>query len=117
LDINTKTSFKVKRRTLVITSCETTFSSKERARQKEEVYADHVKVQEINDLNANIELAKVLETLEDRGEAMLDELKELNLRDYRRTTTHLCEHHTYAQGRRRVIETPFRIQRSVCMEL
>ena len=74
-------SLKVKRHTLFLISHRANASSKERTKEEEQASSNHVIVQEDDDLHySKIELTEALETLEDGGQAMVDKLKELNLR-------------------------------------
>ena len=80
MDIKTDGSLKVKICTLVITSCEVNSNSKGKVKDEEEVSSNHVIVLEDDNLKAEVEPAKVPKTLKGEGQAIVDELKELNLR-------------------------------------
>ena len=53
---------------------------KEELKQEEQASSNRIIVLEVNDSDVEIELAKTPETLEDGGQATVDELKELNPR-------------------------------------
>jgi len=79
LDVKTYGSLIVKRRTLVITSYETSSNAKDKIKDKEQVSSNHVTIWEAEDLVVEVEPAKAPKTLEDGGQATVDELKGLNL--------------------------------------
>jgi len=47
--------------------------------EKKQASSNHITVREADDLNSEIELTETPKTIEDRGEATVNELKELNL--------------------------------------
>jgi len=64
LDINTGASLKVKRRTLVVTSCGASLNSRKQIRKDVQVFAHPIAVQEAVDLEAESKLAEVPKTSE-----------------------------------------------------
>jgi len=79
LDLKIDGSLKVKRRTLVITSCDASSNSKDEIKDEDQVSANHITIWEDDDLEIEVEPAEALKTLEDGGQATIDKLKELNL--------------------------------------
>ena len=71
LEVKNNGSLKVKRCTLVITSCEASSNSKGKIEKEEQDFSNQVTVQEIGDLEAKVETAEALETLEDGGKLQL----------------------------------------------
>jgi len=65
LHVKMDASLQVKRCTLVLTGYGANASSKERTEEEEQVSSNHVTVQEADDLDYGIKLAKAQETLED----------------------------------------------------
>ena len=79
LDVKIDGSLKVKRRTLVITSCEASSHSKDEIKDKDQVSSNHIMIREADDLETEVEPHESPKTLEDGGQAIANELKELNL--------------------------------------
>jgi len=61
LDIKIDGSLKVRKRTLVITSCETSLNSKGKFKKEEQASFDYVTIYEVDDLKVEVELAGALE--------------------------------------------------------
>jgi len=80
LDVKTNGTLKVKRHILVITSCEASSNLKGTVKDEDQVSSKHVTVWEVDDLEAEVNQVEVPKTLEDEGQAIVYELKELNLR-------------------------------------
>jgi len=59
LDLNTGGSIKVKRRTLVITSCEASSNTKGKVKDEEQVSSSHITIWEVDDLEAKVESVEV----------------------------------------------------------
>jgi len=64
---------------LVITSCETNVHSKDEIKDEEQVSSNQITIWEDNDLEIEVEPAEAPKTLEDGGQATVDELTESNL--------------------------------------
>jgi len=79
LDVKTEGSLRVKRHTVVFTGHRVNPGLKEELKQEEQASSNHIIVQEVDDSDAEIELTETPKTLEDGGQATVDELKELNL--------------------------------------
>jgi len=79
LDVKIDDSLKVKRRTLVITSCDASSNSKDKIKAEDQVSSNQIMIREADDLETTVEPAKALKALEDGGQATVDELKVLNL--------------------------------------
>ena len=79
LDVKTEGSLGVKRHTVVFTSRRVNRCPKEELKQEEQASSNHFTVREVDDFDAEIELMETPETLEDGGQATVDELKELNV--------------------------------------
>jgi len=73
-------SLKGKRRTLIITNYDASTNSKDEIKGKDQVFSNHITIQEADDLEIELKLAEAPKTLKDGGQAIVDELKELNLR-------------------------------------
>jgi len=67
LDVKTNGSLKVKRHTLVIISCEASSNLKGKVEDEEQVSSNYITVWGTDDLEAEIQPAEVLKTLEDGG--------------------------------------------------
>jgi len=80
LDVSIDGSLRVNRRTLVLTGHMAHPSPSEVVIEKEQASSNHITVREVDNSDSEIELAETLKTLEDGGQATVDELKELNLR-------------------------------------
>jgi len=78
LAVSTDGSLRVKKCTMVFTSHKAHPSPSEEVIEKEQASSNHITVRE-DDSDSEIELAETPGTLEDGGQAMVDELKELNL--------------------------------------
>jgi len=68
LNVKTNGSLKIKRRTLVITSYETSSNSKDKIKDEEQPSSHPATVQEANDLKAETESTKALEIPENVGD-------------------------------------------------
>jgi len=79
LDISTDGSQRVKRHTVVFTDHKARPSHSEEVIEKEQAPSNHITVWEVNDSDSEIELTETPKTLEDGGQATVDELKDLNL--------------------------------------
>jgi len=77
LDVKIDGSLKVKRRPLVITSY--SWNSKGEIKDEDQVSSNHITIQEPHDLEIEVEPAQAPKAREDGGQAIIDELKELNL--------------------------------------
>jgi len=80
LDAKIDGFLKVKTHTLIITSCEASSNSKDKIKDEDQVSSNHITSQEANDLETEVNPAEAPKTLEDGGQARVDELKERNLR-------------------------------------
>ena len=80
LDTKIDGSLKVKKHTLVITNCDSCSNSKDEIKDEDQVSSNHITSQEANDLETEVNPAEAPKTLEDGGQARVDELKERNLR-------------------------------------
>ena len=58
LDVKIDGFLKVKRRTLVITSCDASSNSKDGIKDKDQVSSNHITIQEADDLETKVELAE-----------------------------------------------------------
>ena len=65
LDVKIDGFLKVRRCTLVITSCDASLNSKDKIKDEDQVSSNHITIREADDLEAEVELAEV--TLEDGG--------------------------------------------------
>ena len=65
LDVKIKGSLKVKRRTLVITSCDTNSNSKDEINDEDQVSSNHITFWEADDLEIAVEPPEAPKTLED----------------------------------------------------
>ena len=80
LDVKIDGFLKVKRRTLVITSCDASSNSKDEINDEDQVSSNHnITIREADDLETEVEPAEAPKIMEDGGQATVDELKELNL--------------------------------------
>ena len=79
LDVKIDGSLKVKRRTVVITNYDASLNSKEKIEEEDQVSSNHIMIREADDLETEVEPVEALTTLEDGGQATIDELEELNL--------------------------------------
>ena len=66
---------KSKRHTFVLPDHGANANSKERTKEEEQFSFNYITVQEVNDLDSKIELAKAPEIVEDGGQPTVDELK------------------------------------------
>jgi len=82
LDGKVDGSLRVKRHTVVLTCQQKSFISNEKSKDEQVASSNHITTRECDDLDleSEIEHAETLETLEDGGQATVDDLKELNLR-------------------------------------
>ena len=80
LDVKNNGSPKVKRHTVALTSCKASSNSKGKVGEEKQVSSNDVIVREIGDLDAEVEPTAAPKTLEDEGQAMVNELKKLNFR-------------------------------------
>ena len=64
---------------MVFTSHKAHPSPSEEVKEKEQASSNHITKREVDDSDSEIELAETPKTLEDEGQATVDELKELNL--------------------------------------
>jgi len=67
LGVKTNDSLKVNRCTIVMIDCKVGSNSKEIAKEEEQASSNHVTVQEINQMDADIKMIKAPEILEDGG--------------------------------------------------
>jgi len=67
LDVKIDGPLKVKRRTLVITNCDTNSNSKTEIKDKDQVFSNHIMIWEADDLETEVEPAEALKTLKDGG--------------------------------------------------
>jgi len=79
LDVSTDGLLRAKRRTVVFTGHKAYLSPSEEVIEKEQASSNQITVREFDDSDSEIELIETPMTLEDGGQATLDELKELNL--------------------------------------
>ena len=79
LDVKINGSLKVKRCTLVITSCNASSNAKDEIKDEDQFSSNHITIWEASDLEIEVEPVEAPNTLKDRGQATIDELKELNL--------------------------------------
>ena len=79
LDVKGDSSLKVKRRNLVITSCEASSNSKGKIKDEKQVSSNHVTIREVDDLGAKVEPAEAPKHHRRWEASHSDELKELNL--------------------------------------
>jgi len=79
LDVKTDGSLRVKRRTVVFTGQRKISSSNKEAEKEEVVSSNHITIHECDNLDSEIQLEETPKTFEDRGQATVDDLKELNL--------------------------------------
>jgi len=79
LDVKTNGSLRVKRRTVVFTGQRKNSSSNKEAEEEEVVSSTHITIHECDDSDSEIELAETPKTFEDGGQAIVDDLKQLNL--------------------------------------
>jgi len=75
----TNDSLRVKRRTVVFTGQPKNSNSNEETEKEEVVPSNHITIHECDNSDSEIELVETLETFEDRRQATVDNLKELNL--------------------------------------
>ena len=64
---------------MVFTSHKAHLSPSEEVKEKEQASSNHITAREVDDSDSEIELVETPKTLEDGGQATIDELKELNL--------------------------------------
>jgi len=67
------------RRRVVFTDYRVNVGPKEELKQEEQASSNHIMVREVDESDVKIELTETPETLDDRGQATVDELKEFNL--------------------------------------
>jgi len=79
LDVKMDGSLRVKRHTTVVIGEQKSSNSNEKSEEEQVASSNHITIRECDDLDSEIELAKTPEMLEDRGQATVDDLKELNL--------------------------------------
>jgi len=79
LDVKIDGSLRVKRRTVIFTCQQKNSGSNEEVEEEEVVSSNHITIHECDDSDSEIELAETPETFEDGGQAIVDDLKELNL--------------------------------------
>jgi len=72
-------SLRVKRRTVVLRGQQKSFNSNEKFEEEQVASPNHITIHECDDSYSEIGLAETPETLKDRGHAIVDDLKELNL--------------------------------------
>jgi len=72
-------SFKVKRRTLVITNYDASLNSKDKIKEEDQVSSNHIMIREADNLETEVKPVEAPTILEDRGKSTVNELKELNL--------------------------------------
>ena len=77
LDVNG--SLRVKRCTVVLTGQQKSSNSNEKSIEEQVASSNHTKIREGDDSDSEIELIRTHETLEDKGQAATDDLKELDL--------------------------------------
>ena len=64
---------------MVITNYEAHLNSKDEIKDEDQVPFNHITIREVDDLETEVELAEAPKTIENGGQATVDELKELNL--------------------------------------
>jgi len=79
LDVKINGSLQVKSCGLVITNYDASSNSKDKIEEEDQVSSNHIMIREADDMEAEVELVEAPTTLEDGGQATVDELKELNL--------------------------------------
>ena len=78
-DVKIDGSLRVKRHTMIFTGQQSTSDSNKKGEQDEVASSHHIIGQECEDLDSEMELTETPKTLEDGGQATVDDLKELNL--------------------------------------
>jgi len=81
LDVKMDGSLRVKMRTVVLTRQQKSYSSNEKSEEEQVASSNHITIRECDDsdLDSKVDLAEILDMLEDEGLATVDDLKELNL--------------------------------------
>jgi len=67
LNVKIDGSLKVKRRTLVITSCKVSSNSKDEIKDVDQVSSNHITIREADDLEIEVDPVEAPKTLEDGG--------------------------------------------------
>jgi len=82
LDVKMDGSLRVKRRTMVLTGQPKSSKSNEKPEEEQVASSNHIIICECDDSDSDseIELVECPKTLEDGGQATVDDLKELNLK-------------------------------------